>query len=772
MSFFKNSGRFILQKRKFWLPVLLAFLLFLLLDALFPFYFRVSYSQVIVDQNGKMMYGFLSQDQKWRFKTELSHISPDLKKAFLEKEDKYFYYHFGINPVAIVRAFGLNVFSQKRLSGASTITMQVARLLEPKKRSYWNKLLEAGRALQLEWHYSKDQILELYFNLVPYGSNLEGIKTASLLYFGANPDQLSLAQITDLTIIPNRPTSLGLGKNNALIKEERVRWLKKFQENAVFEPKAIEDALSEDVKIYRRSLPKFALHLAHFLHQKQSHLPQIHTTISLDIQSKVEKIAAEYIQQFRPYNIHNAAVLVVRNSDRSVAAYLGSPDFSDNAHAGQVDGVQAYRSPGSALKPVVYGLAFEKGVGTPKSVISDVEVDFGGYRPENFDKRFNGLITFEKALAHSLNVPAVKILEKIGTSQLIDLLKKAQFLDIQKNEKKLGLSLSLGGCGVNLWEMAGLYASFANGGIFEPLKIYKNNKEKTAQSQKLFGQESNFMIAQILTQIQRPEMPNDYLHNPKLPKIAWKTGTSYGRRDAWSIGFNKNYTIAVWLGNFDGTPSPELVGANAATPLLFRLFNIIDYSPNLDWFETPKSLPSRQVCAESGLVPEEFCQNTTTDFYIPSVSPFQKCSHLKYVFVSENEKMSYCANCLPKNYKKKLYPDLSPEIIAFYEQNQAVFQKIPPHNPSCYQIVENEAPRIVSPINERKYLTIDQTGVELLLACQTKANVKKVFWYVNGHFYKESAASEKLFFRPLKGKNTVACADEYGQKSEIWFMVD
>ncbi len=745
------------------------FLLFLLFDALFPLNPTRQYSQIVTDSEGNLLHAFLSPDQKWRMRTELSEISPDLRKAFLAKEDQYFDYHFGVNPFAIGRALIDNTLANRKTSGASTITMQVVRLLEPKERSYRNKMIEMFRALQLEWHFSKNEILQFYLNLVPYGGNIEGVKAASLLYFGKMPDQLSLSQITALTIVPNRPTSLALGKNQLLLEDEKNKWLLRFEKRQVFDKQTVADALEEPVNAYRREMPRLASHLARRMQSEHAQELNIQTTIQPAIQAKVEQITQNYSLRQHKFQIYHAAVLVVDNLTRKVIAYVGSPNFFD-ANGGQNDGTKSYRSPGSALKPLVYGLAFEAGLITPKSILFDVPYDFAGYRPENFDQKYHGKLTAETALANSLNIPAVDLLEKLGTKPMVEVLKKMDFRQIKRDEKKLGLSLALGGCGVNLWEMAGLYASFANGGIYKPLQILA--KEESKMSFQILSEEANYLVTNTLTQVQRPhEIPSDYLSNPKLPKIAWKTGTSYGRRDAWSIGFNKRFTVAVWIGNFDGTGVPELVGAGMATPLLFQIFNILDYNSPLDWFKKPQNLLTRKICTETGLPPAQFCQDTIADFFVAGVSPSKVCEHLKPVFVSLDQKMSFCSHCFSGTYTRKYFQNLAPELIDFYERQKITYEKIPPHNPTCTLLAGGKAPLITSPSDQREYLTAGDEDLEMWLACQASNDVEKVYWFIDNRFYKTALATEKVFFKPKRGKIRISCTDDKGRNTNIAVLV-
>ena len=451
-------------KRRFVKAGVATLLLFFGLDRLFPLNTVVSYSTLVTARDGSILHAFLSRDDKWRMYAELSDITPALRDAILYKEDKYFYYHPGFNPVAMLRAAGRNLLRGRRTSGASTITMQTVRLLEPRPRTYSNKLIELFRAIQLEVHLSKAEILQLYLNLIPYGGNIEGLKSASMLYFGKPPVLLSLAELTTLTIIPNRPSSLRLGIDNARVVQERNHWLSRFRQARVYDETAIADALTEPLTAYRREAPQLAPHLSRRLRTEHPGQPIIQSSLNPMIQATTGRLVQNYANRIRLNNIHNAAVLVVDNRTREVVGYVGSADFDNTFDGGQVDGVRAVRSPGSALKPLLYGLAFDAGLITPKTKLSDVPTNFSGYEPDNYDRRFNGPVTAEFALANSLNIPAVALLKEMGMPTLVSTLQKAGFSTVKKQAEDLGLSMILGGCGVTLEEMTRLYAGLANGG--------------------------------------------------------------------------------------------------------------------------------------------------------------------------------------------------------------------------------------------------------------------------------------------------------------------
>ena len=781
------------------------------LDRLFPLPPAPRYSPIVLAADGTVLHAFLNPTQKWRMKTELSEITPALQQAIIQKEDRYFRYHLGVNPIATIQAAGRNIFKKGRTTGASTITMQVARLLEPKERTFGNKLKEMLRATQLEAHFSKAEILQLYLNLVPYGGNIEGVKSAALLYFQQPPDYLSLAQTVTLAIIPNQPRLLVLGKNNDRILAERNRWLRQFQQQHLFPNQDIEDAINEPLDAQRHAAPMLAPHLARRLVSQFPGQPIIHSTLRLTPQAKAEDLTRNYVRRLRELGITQAAVLVVNNRTRAVEAYVGSADFQDAASSGQVDGVRAIRSPGSTLKPFLYALAVDRGIVTPKLKLPDVPTNFAGFRPENFDKSCAGEVTVERALTYSLNIPAVRILADVGVPMFTDKLRAAGFKSVAKAAPRLGLSTILGGCGATLEELTGLYAALADGGRYgalrltaplpgtapaplprrgEPVVSKRHQKsgspsprergpggEVNAEGDPLVSPTAAFLITDILAQRTRPDLPMGYQNSRHLPKIAWKTGTSYGRRDAWSIGYNADYTIGVWVGNFSGQGSPALTGADVASPLLFDLFNTLAYNSPNNWAVPPATLDFRLVCAETGLVPGEHCPNQLIDYYLPGTSSARHCEHQKEALVSADGAIAYCRACVPAaGFRRELFSNPLPEVLAFREAQGLPSNRLPPHNPACRLVRATEsgagaALAITSPLDHAEYVLDHHDKQQMLLSCAAGSEVRQVFWYVNDRFLRAASATERVFFRPPSGTVKISCADDHGRNVDIQLQV-
>jgi penicillin-binding protein 1C len=741
---------------------------FVIADVIFPFRPAISYSQIILADDGSILHASLTPDQKWRLRAELSDISPLLRKTIIYKEDKYFFYHPGINPLAVTKALVRNMWRRQRTSGASTITMQVVRLLHPKGRNYANKVLEMFQAMQLEFHYSKDEILQMYLSLAPYGGNIEGVKAAALLYFGQPPQALSLAQIVTLSIIPNNPRILRPGANNDIILKERNRWLSRFAKNNLFARAVVISAMNEPVDMLRKQAPVLAPHFSRQISERFPGSATVATYINRRIQEIVENIVFSEVRRTSNMNITNAAVLVIDNKLGAIVAYTGSADFNDHRNQGQVDGVVALRSPGSTLKPYLYALAIDKGLVTPKMKLNDIPSNFNGYRPENYDQTYRGPVSMEQALEQSLNIPAVKLADRIGINYFNESLAKAGFVWIGRHRQMLGLSVALGGCGVQLLELTALYASFANRGIYRPLRWAREQPKPVCDT--LFSPAASFMISEILTQLKRPDLPTQFDNTMYLPHIAWKTGTSYGRHDAWSIGYNPDYTIGVWMGNFNGEGVAELNGSDFAAPLLFKIFNAMGSSQR--WFTQPEDIDFRIVCAGSGLPPDTFCKDHIMDYYIPGVSANQKCHHLKEVFVNAEATVSYCTSCLPPNgYVRAMYPDFAPDVLAYFDEQHIPYNKIPAHNQLCSRIYTNNAPAITSLTDGMEYVLMKSAKQQLMLGCAAENGVKQVYWYINNRFYKAAGPSEKIFFIPGQGQVKVSCSDDKGRNSDIHITV-
>ncbi|HEY4652741.1 MAG TPA: penicillin-binding protein 1C, partial [Pontibacter sp.] len=360
---------------------------------------------------------------------------------------------------------------------------------------------------------------------------------------------------------------------------------------------------------------------------------------------------------------------------------------------------------------------------------------------------------------------------QVGVHTFVQKLQQAEFSEMKRNGDQLGLSLILGGCGVSLEELTALYASLASQGNYSPTRWLQ--QDTAIVEKQLFSQASAYMLSQILTQLLRPDLPHNAQNSAHLPRIAWKTGTSYGRKDAWSIGYNKKYTIGVWVGNFSGEGVPELNGTDSATPLLFDIFNAIDYNSPNNWFSPPRTLAHRAVCAASGKPGNSFCHDLVMDTYIPGISPVAKCTHLKKVSVAADERYAYCTTCQPDaGVLQKWYPNYAPEILTFFNSERIPYQRIPEHNPACSRIFQQFAPVITSPAAEMEYILEREERQKLMLHCNAHNEVKQVYWYINDRFVKAAGAGEKVFFEPDRaGKYKISCTDDQGRNTNSYITV-
>ena len=519
-------------------------------------------SRVVLDRNGTLLRAYLTREGRWRLAATRDDVDPRYLEALLAYEDRRFFAHHGVDPLAMGRA-AFQLLSQGRVvSGGSTLTMQVARLLEPRQlRSLDAKIRQGLRAVQLEWALGKDEILKLYLTLAPYGGNLEGVRAASLAYFGREPRRLTLGQAALLVALPQAPEARRPDRFPEAAKRARDRVLDRIAGSGVFSDAEIARAKEEPVPTARQPMPLLAPHAAD---QALSGAPQervLRLTIDGRLQKSLERLARDRARALGPDM--SVAMVVVDNATGEVLARVASPDYFDERRAGQVDLTQAVRSPGSTLKPFIYGLGFEDGLIHPETLIEDRPIRYAGYQPENFDLTFQGTVTVRRALQLSLNVPAVAVLNEVGPSRLIARLGEAGASLVLPRREAPGLALGLGGIGVRLTDLTMLYAGLARQGTVAPL--IERLGATPPPARRLIEPAAAWSVANVLIGTPPPE-------NAAGGRIAFKTGTSYGYRDAWAIGFDGKRTIGIWAGRPDGAPVAGLVGRTAAAPILFDAF--------------------------------------------------------------------------------------------------------------------------------------------------------------------------------------------------------
>ena len=797
-------------------------------------------SRIVLDRNGEWLRAFLAKDGMWRFSYQSSVVShqlrgdsvgpdpsdpsltdnrkpktenPWLHEAMLTTEDRWFYYHCGINPVSMVTALYDNVKAGEVVRGGSTITMQLARLMEPKARNVPNKLIEMFRAIQLELAYSKSEILNLYFNMLPYGGNIVGTGAASRFYFNKPQHAISLGEAALLAAIPNAPERLRPDRFPENARHARAKVLNRLHARGQISEQQRQEALREPIPTKRHPLPFKAPHLSRMLANgnrwnTETGVPtrywegaadgRIYTTIDAKVQETAVRILREYLnasaagivdsRRLQSHTASTGAIVVMDTQSRQVLAMVGSHDFFDQKASGQINGTLASRSPGSTLKPFVYALGIEQGLITPETLLFDVPVTYSGYEPVNYDGTYNGYVTARQALARSLNVPAVSLHARLKNRTLHAFLQQAGISTLAPAQK-YGLSMVLGGCEVNLLELTTLYAGLANMGKFAPYQIVSsgpqqsenllaNSQRKSMEPQgypqRLLRKETSFIITEMLTTSQLPvntvKNPEAFEVTMNLPKIAWKTGTSYGHRDAWCIGYSPKLTIGVWLGNFDGKGTPMLSGTDAATPVLFALFNALTRQDTHRWFTRPEHLKMREVCALTGAPPSLHCPTRKNDVYIPGISPVKACTIHKRIYVDEVTGYSLCSHCrnLPSNSHKKVFEEWPAKAATWLAKNGFAVPMLPKHNPLCTGTIAGTAPVILSPTEDTVYYIRDGVPLEqqkIQLSASTSNRIQQLFWFLDGELIFKGNAGQPHWLTPVKGEHVLTCVDAEGRSA-------
>jgi penicillin-binding protein 1C len=712
----------------------------------------------------------------------------------LTYEDRWFYHHWGINPVSLVGAAIDNFKAGEIVRGGSTITMQLARLMEPKDRTIPNKLIEMFRAIQLELTYTKSEILTSYFNMLPYGGNIVGSAAAARLYFNKPQSALSLGEAALLAAIPNSPERLRPDRFPERARKARKKVLLRMKKAGKISEQRLQEALREPIPTARYSLPFKAPHLSRLLvsNKQPSFTSQpvgdqwIHTTIDQRYQDIAERILRNRLRPLQGQGVSTGAVVVLDTKTHEVLAMVGSHDFFDKTSAGQVNGTLALRSPGSTLKPFIYALAIDKGLITPQTLLFDVPVDYVGYAPVNYDGKFTGYVTARDALARSLNVPAVNLYAKMPNAQLYEFLKQAGISTLSDKDE-YGLSLVLGGCGINLLELTNFYAGLANMGEFAPYQLKKRKKRDAANEgggelsspfsdvSRLLRPEISWIVTDMLTSLKRPDFPETFELTGTMPKVAWKTGTSYGHRDAWSIGYSAELTIGVWLGNFNGTGSPILIGSQAAAPILFALFTALSGEKSQQWFSEPTDLKARLVCALSGLSLSPHCPTSISDVFIPGISSVRVCHIHKSIQVNIANGERLCSSCRQgKQYRDETIAVFPAEVATWLNANGFAIPQFPAHNPDCTRTLAGTHPVILSPTRDTVYQirsNIPPMHQKIRLSASVSGDTQDVFWFLNGELVFKGQAVEPTFLTPIVGKHELTCIDGAGRSTSLPLMI-
>ncbi|HEC1791306.1 TPA: penicillin-binding protein 1C [Campylobacter lari] len=703
--------------------------------------FKGTYSKVLLDKNKEILSVFLDANEQWHLESDF--IPQKLKSAVILYEDKNFYSHYGVDFLALIRAFKNNLFSSKR-SGASTISMQTIKLLEQNKRTYFNKFNEIIKAFALESAYEKDEILKLYLNNAPYGGNLVGVASAGLFYFEKDLKDLTWSEAALLAVLPNNPGLINLEKNKDKLLKKRNVLLDRLFEKGYFSKDILTLAKAEKLPSFK-ARKNLAPHLARRLLADKE---KIISSIDKKIQIKFEEKAKEYSYKLEQKGIKNLAILLADTKTNKVLAYVGSNDFYDFVSFGQVDGVIAKRSVGSTLKPLLFAFAIDEGFIVPESLMLDAPTFFSNFAPQNANKKYHGFISAKESLQKSLNIPFVSLLAEYGYEKFFYKLK--DILDFEdENFKKYGLSLILGTKEFSLEDMVKIYLGLGNYGNFKEL-LYEENAF-TKEDKKLISDGASFLTLQTLKDLDRAGL-RQYDFNTI---ISWKTGTSYGRKDAWAIGTSPKYTLGVWVGNFNGEANANLYGMSIAGELFFELLSLLE-GVNLE-FEKPSDLVTIKIENQTG-----YRYDYKFDFkevlYPQSANVLRTSPFLKEVFMYKNKEV----DSLDENFihaKKKIILNLPSHAQAFFVEEKQNLQN------------SNQNLKIIYPINNLNIiLPKDLKSKQKLLIKLINPKKEKLFWYLNQEFIFEGK-EESLSLDLKKGKYTLNIISENGQSDFITFNI-
>jgi penicillin-binding protein 1C len=756
---------------------------------------RVPHSKAITAADGTLLRLTLASDGQYRLWTPIEQISPLLIDATLLYEDRHFYRHIGVNPIAIVRATVATYVGGRRRMGASTISMQLARRLwSLSSRTPVGKLIQIARALQLEAQYSKRAILEAYLNVAPYGGNIEGAGTASRIYFRKPAAALTLAEAATLAVIPQSP-------RRRAAKAADASELDRARSELLTTWTARHPSAEPPVRSWPRlrradDLPFIAPHFVDRILADVAPPPNASTettTLDVRLQRLVERHLTAYIAREKRRGLGNAAALLVDARTVAVRALVGSADFFDDDISGQVNGTAAKRSPGSTLKPFAYALGIDQGIIHPATMLRDVPTAFAAYSPENFDGRFAGPLSAKDALIRSRNVPALTIAARLSRPGLYEFLKTAG-VDLPLPEGHYGLGLVLGTGEVTMEDLVRLYATLGNGGVMQPL-LWRARDEQRRQSQnlhdfqaapdtqsgvRLLSEESAFLVLDMLADNPRPAYRLSSASESRRVSVSWKTGTSWGFRDAWSVGLFGPYVLAVWVGDFSGAGNPAFVGAQAAAPLFFEIVDsIAAHDPHLADFARPipKGIRRVEVCTLSGGLPTTHCPHRRLSWFIPGRSPIEPCAIHRTLALDAHGRRTCAVG--PPGVREELFEAWPSDLAKLFAAAGLPRRSLPPPAPGCDEIEapRGSPPRITSPLDGVTYtLRPDRAGDDantVALQAVTDGDTAEVFWFADQAFLGKAARGTTFFWKPAAaGRYTVRVVDDLGRADARVLAVD
>ncbi len=756
--------------------------------------FDVSYSVVLLDKDGNLLQARIADDGQWRFPPG-KQVPEKFKQAIVHFEDKRFAWHLGVDVLAVARAMWYNIKQQKVVSGGSTITMQVVRLSRNKSRNVFQKIWEMVLSVGLECKLSKQEILALYAAHAPFGGNVVGLEAASWRYFGRNSTQLSWAEAATLAVLPNNPSMVRPDRNRQVLKQKRDALLVKLKAKKIINDETFNLALLEPIPDKPFPLPEFAPHLLGSVVsgkiKTNRHEAFVQTTLNIRLQQQVNKILLQHHKQFEANAIHNAAAMVMEVETGHVLAYVGNVYRPDKpAYESYVDIIPSKRSPGSTLKPILFAAMLNDGLLLPNTLVADIPTQVSGYAPQNFDLGYDGAVPASMALARSLNVPAIRMLQQYRIERFYDLLKHFGISTLTQPSTHYGLSLILGGGENSMWELCGMYASMArllnhystfNGryneaDVFMPTITTKpiNTPDwKKLPDHFLLSAGAIYSTIDAMKEVARPGEEQLYSHLQSAQRIAWKTGTSFGFRDGWAIGLTPKYVVAVWVGNANGEGRPGLTGLNYAAPIMFELFR---YLPTSTWFDIPfDDMQYVAICIKSGYRATALCNETDTMLIPLTGLKTGACPYHQWVHLSPNRQYRVNDACeSPANMIRESWFVLPPVMEWYYKSKDATYKTLPPYKKGCEASVGSSMMEMIYPRKSSSiYVPVELDGKKGRCVFEVAHRQKsvKIYWHVDEIFIGVTEAFHQKELNPTPGKHKLVLVDEHGERLEQYFEV-
>lgn len=758
----------------------LVFLLILMLFYIFSLpreLFTKPTSTVIISEENDLLGALIADDGQWRFPHN-DEVPEKFKTCVIQFEDEHFYKHVGFNPISMFKAISKNIQKGKVVRGGSTITQQVIRLSRNQQsRTYFEKVIETILATRLEIGKSKESILAFWSSNAPFGGNVVGLDAASWRYFNRKASSLSWAEAATLAVLPNAPNLIYPGKNKQQLVNKRNRLLKKLLDKKAIDSLTYQLSVLEDIPEKPFALPQIAPHLLQKIHQQKKG-QFVKTTIDKKLQIQINDIVQQHYNQLSKNGIHNIAVLVLDVKTRKVLAYVGNSPTS-KINQKDVDIIDKPRSTGSILKPFLYAAMLDNGELLPNTLVADVPSDFGSYHPENFDKNYAGAVSAKLALSRSLNVPAVRMLQQFGLEKFHHYLQKLQLKDVKKSANHYGLTLALGGAESNLWDLSKNYAAMAStiqhytensssyftNEFCEPT-FYADQKidfGKKTPEKIIFDAASCYLTFESLKEVNRPEAEENWEFFDSSKQIAWKTGTSFGFRDAWAIGATKEYVVGIWVGNADGEGRPGLVGVQTAAPILFDVFDKI---PNSAWFDKPyDEMTEVEICSKSGFRATEICEEKQLVFIQNSGLKTAPCPYHILINTDFSEKYQVNTSCESfANIKQKSWFVLPPLMAFYYKEKNPFYKSVPDFRSDCFA-EQNATMKFLYPTEKTTIFlprNFQGTQNELVLKVAHSNKGATLFWYLNNTFLATTKEVHNLAIIPKIGLHTISVTDNFG----------